>query len=162
MWIKIDCHQLYSLLVGCPLQRAAVFLSQRFRILLMTTSKPAHISYKRQDQISPLDNIQACIQAVVFYFYGLLWTYLPTWDNLLLWQDKPVGAGITQFGGKWKPECFQFDKDTNINGQHGNDIDANMDAASGLRISEHLVPKTPLYQSSEAPAAGSEVGNGIF
>lgn len=54
----------------------------------------------RQDQIYLLDGIQACS--------GLLWTYLPAWDDLLLWQDKPVGAGVTQFGGKCKPECLEF------------------------------------------------------
>ena len=45
---------------------------------------------QRQDQISQLDRIQSR-PAVI---------YLPAWDNLVLWQDKPMGARITQFGGK--------------------------------------------------------------
>ena len=35
--------------------------------------------------------------------------YLPTRDDLILWQDEPVGPGVTEFGGESKPECFLFE-----------------------------------------------------
>merc|ERR1712130_639102 len=31
--------------------------------------------------------------------------FLPTWDDLVLWQDKSMRAGITQFCGKCKPSA---------------------------------------------------------
>ena len=35
--------------------------------------------------------------------------YLPTGDDLILWQDEPVGPGVAEFGGESKPECFLFE-----------------------------------------------------
>ena len=102
---------------------------------------------------------------LVVFITLILWTHLPAWDDLSGWQDKPVGSSVAQLSCKCKPICFQF----GITGfdkyswkQYWCEYESSL--AGDLHIQsqmENLEPKTPLYQSSEAPAAGSEVGNAI-
>ena len=51
-----------------------------------------------------------------------------------------------------------FHNDTNIHGQHGNDIDANMDAASGLRISKTWCPKRLCTSRQRLQQQGLKLG----
>ena len=71
---------------------------------------------------------------------------LPAWYDLILGKLEPIVAGVTKLGGEGEPR----------NGQMTT-YQQNLQWCwrQSFRMNSNLIPRD-LYQSSEAPAAGSE------